>query len=163
MDCSSKNRKDTTREQEKQVNYLSMINIFSKREQQDGNIAMAWVDYEKAYNVGPQSWIINCLKMYKISDKVRKFILKSMKNWWVQLIAVGKSLAKVKIQRYFLRRYAITITIYDIDNATQSLRKCTGGCKLTKAQKINQLMYRTDMKLLAKWIYSQDIDIENLA
>ena len=35
------------------------------------NVAMAWIDYKKAYDMVPQSWIINCLKMYKISEEVK--------------------------------------------------------------------------------------------
>ena len=31
---------------------------------------MAWIDSKKAYDMVPQSWIINCLKMYKISFKL---------------------------------------------------------------------------------------------
>ena len=31
------------------------------------NLAMAWIDYKKAYDMIPQSWILHCLKMYKIS------------------------------------------------------------------------------------------------
>ena len=27
------------------------------------NLAMAWIDHKKAYDMVPQSWIINCLKM----------------------------------------------------------------------------------------------------
>ena len=30
------------------------------------NLAMAWIDYKNAYDMIPQSWVINCLKMYKI-------------------------------------------------------------------------------------------------
>ena len=40
------------------------------------NLAMAWIDYKKAYMV-PQSWIIHCLKMYKISHEVINFIEKN--------------------------------------------------------------------------------------
>ena len=47
----------------------------------------------------PQNWIIHCLKMYKISDEVIKFIEETMKNWRVKLTAGGKSLVEVKIQR----------------------------------------------------------------
>ena len=43
------------------------------------NLAMAWIDYKKAYDTVPQSWIINCLKMYKISHEVINFIEK--KTW----------------------------------------------------------------------------------
>ena len=37
------------------------------------NLAMAWIDYKKAYDIVPQSWIINCLKMYRISDEVNLY------------------------------------------------------------------------------------------
>ena len=40
------------------------------------NLAMAWIDYKKAYDVIPQSWIINSLKMYKISHEIINFIEK---------------------------------------------------------------------------------------
>ena len=45
------------------------------------NVAMAWIDYKKAYDLVPQSWIIDYLKMYKISDEVINFIEEAMKNW----------------------------------------------------------------------------------
>ena len=38
------------------------------------NLAMAWIDYKKAYDMVLQSWILHCLKMYKISheDKLHR-------------------------------------------------------------------------------------------
>ena len=47
----------------------------------------------------PQSWIINCLKMYKISDEVINFIEKTMKTGRVELTSRGRSLAEVKTQK----------------------------------------------------------------
>ena len=32
------------------------------------SLPMAWIDYRKAYTMVLQSWIIDCIKMYKISD-----------------------------------------------------------------------------------------------
>ena len=55
------------------------------------NLAMAWIDYKKAYDVVSQTWIIDFLKMYKISDKVIKVISEAMKSW-------DKNLTKAKIQ-----------------------------------------------------------------
>ena len=60
---------------------------------------MACIDYKKAYDLVPQSWIINCLKMYKISHEVINFIVKTMKTWGVELTAEGRSLAETKTQR----------------------------------------------------------------
>ena len=44
------------------------------------NLAMAWIDYKKAYDVLLQSWILHCLKMYKISHDVINFIEQTMKT-----------------------------------------------------------------------------------
>ena len=44
------------------------------------NLAMAWIDYKKAYDMVPQCWTLNYLKMYKISDEGIKFIEKTMEN-----------------------------------------------------------------------------------
>ena len=60
---------------------------------------MALIENKKAFDMVPQSWIINCLKMYKISDEVKNFTAKTMKTRRVKLTAEGKSLNETKIQR----------------------------------------------------------------
>ena len=45
------------------------------------NLAMAWIDYRKAYDFVPHSWILECLDMLGIADNVRRFLEKSMKKW----------------------------------------------------------------------------------
>ena len=47
------------------------------------NLAIAWIDYKKAYDMPPQSLILHCLKMYKISLEVINFIEQTMKTWSV--------------------------------------------------------------------------------
>ena len=51
---------------------------------------MAWIDYKKTYDIVPQRWIIDCLKIYKIYNEVIKFIEETMKNWRVELTAGEK-------------------------------------------------------------------------
>ena len=58
---------------------------------------MAWIDYKKTYDMVAQSWIINSLKMFKISGEVINFIEKTMKTWRVELTEGGKSLDEAKI------------------------------------------------------------------
>ena len=67
------------------------------------NLAMAWIDYKKAYDMVPQSWIINCLKIYKILDELINFIEKTMKTWSVELTAGGRSLVEAKIQQVYFK------------------------------------------------------------
>ena len=45
------------------------------------NAAMVWIDHEKAYDIVPQHWEIESLKMLKFSNKVIHFITDAMKNW----------------------------------------------------------------------------------
>ena len=42
------------------------------------NVAMAWIDYRKAYDMVPYSWIIECLEMFGIAENVKNFLTDSM-------------------------------------------------------------------------------------
>ena len=95
-----------------------------------------------------QSWIIDCLKMYKISDEVIKFIKETMKNWRVVLTVGGKRFAEVKIQRGIFLEDARSPLLFVIAMMPLNpiLRKCTGGYKLNKSQeKVNHQMYMDDI------------------
>ena len=114
------------------------------------NLPMVWIDYKKAYDMVLQSWIINCLKMYKISDEGINFI---EKTWRVKLTAGGRSLAEAKIQRGIFQGDALSPLLFIIVMIPLNhiLRKCTAGYKLSRLQeKINHLMYMDNVKLLAK-------------
>ena len=106
------------------------------------NLAMAWIDYKKAYDIVPQSWIIHCLKMYKISHEVINFIEKTMQTWRVELTAGGRSLAETKIQRGIFRdEKSPLLFIIAMMPLNHILRKCTAGYKFSGSQeKINHLM-----------------------
>ena len=113
---------------------------------------MAWIDYKKAYDKVPHSWIINSLKMYKISDEVINFIDKIMKTWRVYLTAGGR-LAKANIQRGIFQGDALLPLpfIIAMRALNHKLRKCTAGYKLSRSQeKVNHLMYMDDIKPFAK-------------
>ena len=117
------------------------------------NLAMAWIDYKKAYDMVPKSWIINSLKMYKISHETMNFIVKNMKNWRVELTAGGKSLAETKIQSGIFQGDALSPLLFIIAMMPLNhiLRKRTAGYKLSRSQeKINHLMDIDEIKLSAK-------------
>ena len=136
---------------------------------------MAWIEYKKVCDMVPQSWIINFLKMYKISHETINFIEKNMKNWRVELTAGGKSLAETKIQRGIFQGDELSplLLIIAMMPLNHILRKGSAGYKLSRLQeKVNHLMYMNDIKLFSKnekeletlihtiRIYSQDIGME---
>ena len=92
------------------------------------NLAMAWINYKKAYDMVPHSWIINSLKMYKISHEVINFIL-SIKfmtscDMWYENLESGIDSRRKKLswskdpKRYFPRRCSITLTIHNCHDPT---------------------------------------------
>ena len=38
------------------------------------NLARAWIDYQKAYNMVPHSWIEECLKIF-IAGNIKRLLL----------------------------------------------------------------------------------------
>ena len=135
------------------------------------NVAMAWIDYKKAYDMVPQS----CLRMYKILHKIINFIEKKNEKLESWINSRKKSLAETKIQRGIFQGDSLSPQLFIIAMIPLShiLSKCTAGYKLSRSQeKINHLMYMDDIKLLAKnekeletlihtlRIYSQDIGME---
>ena len=48
------------------------------------NLAMAWIDYKKAYMV-PHSWIIECLDLFGVAENIKNLLVNSMEKWKVML------------------------------------------------------------------------------
>ena len=55
------------------------------------NLAMAWIDYGKAYDFVTHSWILECLDMFGIAENIRKFLENSMKNWKLRIEVFSKA------------------------------------------------------------------------
>ena len=149
--------------------------ILNESKKRRKNLAIAWIDFKKAYYMVTQSWIIHCLKMYKISHEVINFIKKTIKTWRVELSEGRRGLAETKIQRGIFQGDALSPLQFIIAMMPLNhiLRKCTAGYKLSRSQeKINHLMNMDDIKLFAKKekeletliqaviIYSQGIGME---
>merc|ERR1711911_225066 len=63
------------------------------------NLAMAWIDYKKAYDMVPHSWILEAMNMFKVAGNVAELLRCSMDNWRTQLMGNGTILGTVNIER----------------------------------------------------------------
>ena len=61
----------------KELLYIDQ-HILNESKLRQKNLAIAWIDYKKAYDIVPQSWILHCLIRYKIPNQVIQFIKKTM-------------------------------------------------------------------------------------
>ena len=55
--------------------------IIEDRKKKKKNLSMAWIDYRKAYDSIPHSWILKTLQMYRFNEKVIRLMETSMNNW----------------------------------------------------------------------------------
>ena len=119
----------------RELTYIDQ-NILNESKTRRKNLSIGWIDNKKAYTVVLQSWILHCLKMYKISDKVIKFIEKTKEAQSVELAVEGKSVKEVKTQRGIFQGNASLPLLFVIAMVPLNhiLRKCTTGYKLSKSQ-----------------------------
>ena len=115
------------------------------------NLAMAWVDYKKAYDMVPHSWIIECLKMAQVPQNVTSFLERSMRNWKTELTSCGTSLGTVDIKRGIFQGDSLSPLIFVICMIPMSkvLRNAKAGYRLGD-MKINHLLFMDDLKMFAK-------------
>ena len=116
-------------------------------------LAMAWIDYRKAYDMVPHSWILEMLKLVKVSENIGRLIENSMANWSTLLTANGEELGQVKINRGIFQGDSLSPLLFIIIMLplTIILRKEKLGYKFggQNSQLINHLLFMDDLKLYA--------------
>ncbi|XP_063595812.1 uncharacterized protein LOC134772704 [Penaeus indicus] len=117
------------------------------------NLAMAWIDYKKAYDMVPHSWIIECLELFGIAENVRKFMSDSMRSWKLELTSSGESLGDVHIHRGIFQGDSLSPLLFVLCMIplTLILRKVAASYEWgNKEFRINHLLFMDDLKLFAK-------------
>ena len=116
------------------------------------NLGMGWIDYKKAFDSVPHTWILECLKLYKVSSNITSFVERSMKNWKTNLTFQGTHLGQVTIKSGIFQGDAISPLLFCLAmNPLSELLKESGlGYKIKGGQQINHLLYMDDLKLYAK-------------
>ena len=116
-------------------------------------MGMAWIDYQKAYDMIPHSWIMKCLDMFKVADNVRRMIKKSMKKWNTELMVNGTKLGNVKIKRGIFQGDSLSplLFVLALIPLTLVLRRVKAGYSLGKERlSVNHLLFMDDLKLYGK-------------
>ena len=78
------------------------------------NLSMAWVDYNKVYDMVPHSWSITTMGMVGLADNIISLIKKSMNKCKTNLHADGKLLGSVPIRRGIFQRDSFSPLLFVI-------------------------------------------------
>ncbi|KAK9395673.1 lig1: DNA ligase 1 [Crotalus adamanteus] len=62
------------------------------------NLNMAWIDYKKAFDSLPHSWINACLENFGISKNICTFLKANMQKWKTVLTANGENFGEINIR-----------------------------------------------------------------
>lgn len=63
------------------------------------NIFVARIDFKKAYDMVPHSWIFECLKMFGVVNKITNFPIHYMKEWKTKLYSSNVFLVGINIKK----------------------------------------------------------------
>ena len=78
------------------------------------NLAMGWINYLKAYDMVPHSWVIGSWNMMAIAKNVVNFLGKTMKSWSVELTCGSETLGEVPIMRGIFQGDALSPFLFVI-------------------------------------------------
>uniref|UniRef100_A0A7N8XHF5 Reverse transcriptase domain-containing protein n=1 Tax=Mastacembelus armatus TaxID=205130 RepID=A0A7N8XHF5_9TELE len=122
------------------------------------NLCTAWIDYKKAYDSMPHTWILECLELYNINRTLRTFIRNSMGLWKTNLVANLKPIAQVSIKCGIYQGDALSPLLFCIglNPLSQIITKTGFGYRLRNGATISHLLYMDDIKLYART--ERDID-----
>ena len=73
---------------------------------------LSWIDYKKACDMVPHSWILKCLEMVGAAKNMISIISNSMVNWKTVLTSGGMALGQVDIRRGIFQGDSVTTTVY---------------------------------------------------
>ena len=128
-----------------------MVMMNSKRRKT--NLSMAWIDYEKAFNMIPHSWLIGCLEIYGAEENTIRFLKNTMPNWKTILTNSRTKLAEVNIRRGIFQGDSLSPLLFIVAMIpmTRVLERMEVGYQLKKGgNRINHLMFMDDIKLFGR-------------
>ena len=114
------------------------------------HLSMAWIDYQKAYDMLPHSWILETLGLIKVAKNIEGLLRGSMASWKTVLTANGEDLGEVSIRRGISQGDSLSPLLFVVAMIplTSLLRREKMGYKFGKdGRKINHLLFMDDLKL----------------
>ena len=118
---------------------------------------MSWIDYRKAYDSVPHSWILKTLQMYRFSEKLIKFMETSMSNWkttiklWYNDGCITTDQIKIKRGIFQGDSFSPLLLCLALVPLTSELATSGYGYKISNTSApISNLFYMDDLKLYSK-------------
>ena len=139
------------------------------------NLAIAWIDYQKVYDMVPHSWIIECLDLFGVAVNIKSLLVNSMKKWKVMLCSGNSELCEVETERGIFQGDSLFLLVFVLALILLSLtlRKTKAAYEFSESKETsNHLLSMDDLKLYSQSekgldllvktvrVFSEDIGME---
>ena len=120
------------------------------------NMSMAWIDYKKAFDSVPHSWILKALRIYRVSPTVINFVEESMKDWKTEMHLFHRNGAikteKIAIKRGIFQGDSLSPLLFcmSLIPLTNMINRENLGYEIDRKNKISHLFYMDDLKTFSK-------------
>ena len=113
---------------------------------------MAWIDYKKAYDMVPHSWVIEYLDLFGVAENIKNLFVKSMETWKVMFCLRNSELGEVEIKRGIFQGDSLSPLVYVLALIPLSLifKKAKEAYEFSESkEKINHVLFMDDLKLFS--------------
>ena len=139
------------------------------------NLAMTWIDYKKAYDMAPHSWIKECFDLFGVAENIKTLLVNSTEKWRAMLYAGNSELGEVDIKRGIFQGDSLSPLVFVLALIPLSLilRKAKAAYEFSGSKvKTNHLLFMDNLKLYSSnekelvslvqtiRIFSKDIGME---
>ena len=117
------------------------------------NLAMAWIDHKKAYDMVPHSWIIECLGLLEVAENIESLLVNRMEKWKVMLCSGNFDLGEVEIKRGIFQGDSLSplVFVLALIPLTLILKQTKAAYEFSESkEKINHLLFMDDLKLYSQ-------------
>ena len=117
------------------------------------NLAMAWIDYKKAYDMVPHSSIIGCLDLFGVAENIKSLLVNSMEKWKIMLCSRSSELGEAVIKRGIFQGDSLSPLVFVLALISLSLilRREKAAYEFSeRKEKINHLLFMDDLKLYSR-------------
>lgn len=128
----------------------TMITEHAKKNKK--SLYWVYVDYKKAFDSVPHSWLKEVLKLYKISPIIQRALATMMLNWNTTLHINSEPLGNINIRRGIFQGDSLSPLWFCLALAPLStmLNIKNYGAQINANQKLSHLIYMDDIKILGQ-------------
>ena len=124
--------------------------IMNHAKRKHRNLRMVWIDYKKAYDSVPHSWIIKSLELMGVATNIGRFLGKAMGMWKTTLTINNDAIGDVQIRRDIFQGDSLSPILFIMALIPLSiiLRNCQDGYRIG-GMNVSHSLYMDDLKIYA--------------